>query len=113
MHRSLEFGSILGILALLAAFVLALPGVKAVRAEDGPAPFASDDGPQCNPMAPEAEVARGAASMQQLQAWMAAQSAAQGGPGAPVVLNTRGYNYASGSDADRIAAEAERLRSAR
>lgn len=115
MRKSLDFGSIVGILALLATFVLALPGVKAVSAEDVQAPLVSGDGPQCNPVAPEAEVAQGAASMQQLQARLAAQIAAQGGPGAdaPVVLNTRGYNYASGSDADRIAAEVERLRSER
>lgn len=113
MRKSLDFGSIVGVLALLASFVLALPGVKAVSAEDMPAPLVSGDGPQCNPEGPEVTVARGAASMQELQARLAAQIAAQGGPGegAPVILNTRGYNYASGSDMDRIAAEAERLRS--
>jgi hypothetical protein len=115
MRRPLDFGSIVGILALLASFVLALPGVKAVRAEDSQAPLVSGDGPQCHSVAPEAQVAQGAASMQQLQARLAAQIAAQGGPGegTPVILNTRGYNYAPGSDTDRIAAEAERVRSER
>jgi hypothetical protein len=53
--------------------------------------------------------------MQQLQARLAAQIAAQGGPGegTPVMLNTRGYNYAHDGDTDRIAAEAERVRSER
>ncbi len=115
MRSSLDFRSIVGILALLASFVLALPGVKAVSAEDLREPLASDDGPQCNPVGPEAEVAQAGASIQELQARLAAQIAAQGGPGAetPILLNNRGYNYASGHDTDRIAAEAERLRSER
>ena len=110
MPKPLDFRSILGILALLAAFVLALPGVKAVSAEDVQAPVASGDGPQCHADAPEVAVSQCAATMQQLQARLAAQIAAQGGPGAdaPVILNTRGYNYASGSDTDRIVGEADR-----
>jgi hypothetical protein len=115
MRKPLDFKSIVGILALLAAFVLALPGVKAVSAEDVQTPVASGDGPQCHPDAPQVAVSQGGATMQQLQARLAAQLAAQGGPSAdaPVVLNTRGYNYASGSDTDRIVAEAERLRTER
>jgi hypothetical protein len=100
-----------GVLALLAAFLLALPGVKAVRAESGQAPVASGDGAQCQQNAPEASVVQSGATAQELQARIAAQIAAQAGPGeAPVVLNTRGYNYASGrSQLEQIAADAERL----
>jgi len=115
MRSSLDFKRTCGLLALLATFVLALPGVKAVRAEDRRTPLASSDGPQCHPADPEAEVVQTGATMQQLQARIVAQIAAQGGSGegAPILLNNRGYNYGSGNDADRIAADAERLRSQR
>ncbi len=86
-----------------------------MRAEDRRAPVASSDGPQCNTASPEAEIAQTGATVQQLQARIAAQIAAQGGPGAdaPILLNNRGYNYGSGNDLDRIAADALRLRSER
>jgi hypothetical protein len=110
MRSSLDFRTMGGILALLATFLLAGPGVKAVRAEDRRAPIASSDGPQCNPVGPEAQVVQAGSATQQLQARLAAQLAAQAQPGeAPVVLNTRGYNYQAGSDLDRIAGDLERL----
>jgi hypothetical protein len=100
-----------GILALLASFLLAGPGVKAVRAEDRRAPISTSDGPQCNPGTPEAQVVQAGSATQQLQAQIAAQIAAQAPPGegAPVVLNTRGYNYQAGRDLDRISEDLERL----
>ena len=113
MRSSLDFKTIGGILALLVTFLLALPGVKAVRAEDRRAPLASSDGPQCNPAAPEHEVAQAGATMQELQARIASQIAAQGGTGEnmPILLNNRGYNYGPGNDPERIAADALRIRS--
>jgi hypothetical protein len=115
MRSSLDFKTTGGILALLVTFLLALPGVKAVRAEDSRAPLASSDGPQCNPADPEHEVAQAGATMQQLQAQIAAQIAAQGGAGenVPILLNNRGYNYGRGDDPERIPADALRLRSER
>jgi hypothetical protein len=111
MRSPLDFRTMGGILALLASFLLAGPGVKAVRAEDRRAPIASSDGPQCNPGDPEARVVQAGSATQQLQARVAAQIAAQAPPGedAPVVLNTRGYNYQPGSDLDRISGDLERL----
>lgn len=111
MRSSLDWKSFGGILALLATFVLALPGVKAVRAEDRRAPIASNDGPQCNPVGPEAVIAQSGASIAELQARIAAQVAAEGGAGAdaPILLNNRGYNYGSGNDLNRIAADIDRL----
>jgi hypothetical protein len=115
MRSSLDLKSACGLLALLVTFVLALPGVKAVRAEDQRAGASSSDGPQCSSTAPEAEVAADGASMQQLQERIVAQIAAQGGAGedTPILLNNRGYNYGAGHDLDRIAADAVRLRSER
>jgi hypothetical protein len=111
MRSSLDFKTIAGILALLVTFVLALPGVKAVRAEDHQAAATSSDGPQCNNDGPEAEIAKSGASIEQIQAQILAQLAAQGGsdPNAPILLNNRGYNYNAGIPADRIAGEAQRL----
>ena len=115
MRSPLDFKRACGLFALLATFVLALPGVEAVRAEDRQAPLASSDGPQCHAGDPEAEVVQTGASMQQLQAQIMAQIAAKAGPSAdaPILLNNRGYNYGAGNDAARIAADAERLRSQR
>ena len=115
MRSSLDCKRTCGLLALLAAFVLALPGVKAVRAEDRQTPLASSDGPQCNSESPEADITQAGATMEQLQARLLEQIAAQGGSGegAPILLNNRGYNYGPGRDLDRIAADAERLRSQR
>ena len=111
MRSPLDFRTMGGILALLASFLLAGPGVKAVRAEDRRAPVASSDGPQCNPGDPEARVVQAGSATQQLQARVAAQIAAQAPPGEgePVVLNTRGYNYQPGSDLERISGDLERL----
>ena len=111
MRSSLDFRTMGGILALLATFLLAVPGVKAVRAEDRRVPIATSDGPQCNPDSPEAQAVQAGSNVQQLQARVAAQIAAQAKPGedAPVVLNTRGYNYHAGSELDRIAGDLERL----
>jgi hypothetical protein len=115
MRSSLDLKTIAGLLALLATFVLALPGVKAVRAEDWNEPIVSGDGPQCNPVTLEDEMAHSGAAMQQLQAKLAAQAAAEAGkgPNAPILLNNRGYNYGPGRDLDQIAAEAVLLRSER
>jgi len=113
MRSPLDLKTTCGILALLVTFLLALPGVKAVRAEDRQAPLASSDGAQCNSGSPELAVTQSTASMQELQARIAAQIAAEGGTGkdAPILLNTRGYNYGPGNNPDRIAADALRLRS--
>jgi hypothetical protein len=110
MRSPLDFRTMGGILALLATFLLAVPGVKVVRAEDRRTSIPSSDGPQCNPGAPEAQVVQAGSVTQQLQARLAAQLAAQAQPGeAPVVLNTRGYNYQAGRDLDRISEDLERL----
>jgi hypothetical protein len=95
MRSSLGFKSIGGLLALLVTFVLALPGVKAVRAEGQLAAPSSSDGPQCSPSDPKASIAHSGASMDQLQARIEAQVAARGGSaeGMPILLNNRGYNY--------------------
>jgi hypothetical protein len=112
MRSSLDWKSFGGILALLVTFALALPGVKAVRAEDHQAPIAGNDGPHCNATTPEFEIAQAGATIAQLQEQIAAQIAAQGGPSAntPILLNNRGYNYGRGTDLERIAADAERFR---
>jgi hypothetical protein len=114
MRSPIGFGSFAGMLALLAAFVLALPGVKAVRAEEQRAPLASQDGPACNAPSPEVQAVQAAATAEQIQAELIARLAAQGSGGAdaPILLNGRGYNYGSGAanDLRRIAIEAERSR---
>jgi hypothetical protein len=98
--RSFNVRTLTGTCALLATFVLALPGVKAVRAEGGEAPLASKDGPTCNQQGPEAEVAQSGVAMEQIRQ----QIAAQLGPDADsriVVLNNRGYNYGPANSLDR------------
>jgi hypothetical protein len=112
MRSWLDLKTACGLLALLATLVLALPGVKAVRAENLAAGPASSDGPQCNPEAPEAKIAQQEVDMRALQARLEARVAAQGGKDAnmPILLNNRGYNYGPGRDLDRIAAEAILLR---
>lgn len=111
MRSSLDYKTLGGLLALLATFVLALPGVKAVRAEERQTPFAGNDGPSCNQLGPEAGAMQAGASMQEIQARILAQVAAQGGSpdDAPILLNGRGYNYGSRNDLERIAAQAQRL----
>jgi hypothetical protein len=111
MRTSLDSKTLGGLLFLLAAFALALPGVKAVRAEEPQAPLAAGDGPSCNQLGPEAGAVQAGASMQEVQARILAQIAAQEGSAKdqPVLLNGRGYNYASGSDVERIAAQARQL----
>jgi len=113
MRSSLDVKTACGLLALLATLVLALPGVKAVRAEPLRNRIATSDGPQCNNAAPEVEIAQSAASAEQIQAQIAAQLAAQAGSGedVPILLNNRGYNYGSGRNLDEIAAQAILLRS--
>ena len=68
MRSSLDWKTLGGIVALLVTFLLALPGVKAVRAEGPRAPIASNDGPQCNAASPELEIAQAGATIAQLQA---------------------------------------------
>ena len=111
MRSSLDWKAFGGIFALLVTFLLALPGVKAVRAEGLRAPIASSDGPQCNSPSPELEIGQAGATLSQVQQQIAAQIAAQGGPAAdaPILLNNRGYNYGSGRDLDRIVGDALRL----
>jgi hypothetical protein len=114
MRSSLGWKSLSGMLALLATFVLALPGVKVVRAEEPRSPVASHDGPTCNDASPEATALRADQTVQQLQAQILARIAAEGGSpeGTPILLNGRGYNYGSGNDLERIAADAQRLQGA-
>lgn len=110
--RSFDVKTWIGTAALLATFLLALPGVKAVRAEDRADPLASGDGPTCSQSVPEASLSQASVTMEQLRA----QIAAQLGPGADpriVVLNNRGYNYGSANALDRGALDLERLKAER
>jgi len=97
-----------GSLALLATFVLALPGVKVVRAEEPRTPLASNDGPTCN-QGPEADLAQAGPALEQIRKQIAAQID-PAASGKIIVLNNRGYNYASGSPLDRETVDLERLR---
>jgi hypothetical protein len=109
MRSSLGFKSFGGLLALLATFVLALPGVKAVRAEGQMTRASSSDGDQCNPGVSQAKIPPAGANVDQIEAQVAARG---GSPeGMPILLNNRGYNYGPGRDLDQIAAEAILLRS--
>jgi hypothetical protein len=110
--RSFDWKSLVGSCALLATFVLALPGVKAVRAEQDGMPLVSNDGPTCSQPAPEAQLAQSSAALEVIRQ----QIAAQFGPGANdqiVVLNNRGYNYGPASSLERSAIDLERLRAER
>jgi hypothetical protein len=111
MRPLLDIRTIGGMLAVLAALLLATPGVKAVRAEERKPPLASSEGPACNPTDPEMQALQAGANLQQIQAGLLARIAAEGGSPAemPILLNGRGYNYSSRSDLERIAAEAQRL----
>ena len=109
MRSPIDCKTLVGGLALLATFVLALPGVKAVRAGDPEWPLASSDGPTCNAPSPEADMAHGAAALEQIRQQVAAQidpSLA----GEIVVLNGRGYNYGPASSLERATLDLERLR---
>ena len=110
MRSPFDCKTLVGSLALLATFVLALPGVKAVRAEERRTPVASNDGPTCNQQGPEAEVANAGEALEQIRNQIAAQIDPSAS-GRIIVLNNRGYNYASGSPLDRTAIDLERLRS--
>jgi hypothetical protein len=110
--RSFDWKSLAGSCALLATFVLAVPGVQAVRAEPGGMPLVSNDGPTCSQPAPEAQLAQSGAALELIRQ----QIAAQVGPGASdqiVVLNNRGYNYGPANSLDRAAIDLERLRAER
>ena len=107
--RSLDWKLLIGGGALLATFVLALPGVKAVRAEGSGTPLASGDGPTCSQSSPEAELAQAGAVTQPLRQ----QIVLQIGPAADgqvVMLNNRGYNYGPGDSPDRETVDRERPR---
>jgi hypothetical protein len=109
MRSPFDWKLMVGSLALLATFVLALPGVKAVRADEPHAPLASNDGPTCNQQGPEADLENAAPALEQIRK----QIAAQMDPSAAdriIVLNNRGYNYATGSQLDRETIDLERLR---
>ena len=97
-----------GSLALLATFVLALPGVTAVRADEPRTPLASNDGPTCN-QGPEADLAQAGPAVEQIRKQIAAQMD-PADAGRIIVLNNRGYNYATGSQPDGASIDLERLR---
>ena len=109
MRMPFDWKTLVGSLALLATFVLALPGVKAVRAEDRRIPLASNDGPTCNQQGPEAEVADAGVALEQIRRQIAAQID-PAVAGQIVVLNNRGYNYGSGNSLERTSIDLERLR---
>ena len=113
MRSSLDFKTMGGVLALLATFLLAVPGVKAVRAEDRRAPIASSDGPQCNPGGPEAQVVqrrqRPCRSSRRGSRPRSPRRHSAGEGATSSCSNTRGYNYQAERDLDRIAADLERL----
>jgi hypothetical protein len=97
-----------GSLALLATFVLALPGVKVVRAAEPRMPVASNDGPTCN-QGPEADLANAGPALEQIRKQIAAQMD-PADAGRIVVLNNRGYNYVTGNQIDGESIDLERLR---
>jgi hypothetical protein len=98
-----------GSLALLVTFALSLPGVKAVRAAEPQAPLAGNDGPTCNQQGPEGDLAQAAPTIEQIRKQIAAQMD-PADAGRIVVLNNRGYNYATGSQLEREAVDLERQR---
>ena len=107
--RTFDWKTLIGSAALLATFVLALPGVKAVRAEGSGMPLAAGDGPTCSQPSPDAQIAQSGVAMDQLRQ----QIAAQLGPDADgqiVMLNNRGYNYGPANSLERAAIDLERLR---
>ena len=110
--RSYDVKTWIGGIALFATFLLALPGVKAVRAEDRSDPFATSDGPACSQPGPEAALASSGVAMEQLRA----QIEAQLGPDADsriIVLNNRGYNYGPSNSLERASLGLERLNAER
>lgn len=109
MRSSFDWKTLIGSLALLATFLLALPGVKAVRAEERGASFAGNDGPTCNQQDPEADLAHAEVALEQIREQIAAQID-PAAAGEIVVLNNRGYNYATGSSLERATLDLERLR---
>ena len=109
MRSSFDCKTLVGSLALLATFVLALPGVKAVRADDHGTPLASSDGPTCSAPGPEARLANADAALEQIRRQVAAQVDPAAGGGI-IVLNNRGYNYGPANSLDRAALDLERLR---
>jgi len=109
MRSLFDWKTLAGSLALLATFVLALPGVKAVRAEERRIPLASNDGPTCSEQGPEADVAQAGVALEQIRNQIAAQID-PASAGRIVVLNNRGYNYGSGNSLERASIDLERLR---
>jgi hypothetical protein len=91
--RSLDWKTMVGGIALLATFLLAVPGVKAVRAEASSSAV-SGDGPVCSQQDPEKH-AMNSIELEQARARAMARIAAQAGSpkDAPVALNGRGYSY--------------------
>jgi hypothetical protein len=108
MRSPFDSKTLVGSFALLATFVLALPGVKTVRADEQKLPLASNDGPSCSQQGPEAALERAGPAMEQIRAQIAAQID-PATSGRIIVLNNRGYNYASGSTLDRTSIDLERL----
>ena len=109
MRLPFDWKTLVGSLALLATFVLALPGVKAVRAEERRVPLASNDGPTCSQEGPEADLAQAGPALEQIRNQIAAQID-PASAGQIIVLNNRGYNYGSGNSLERASSDLERLR---
>jgi uncharacterized protein (DUF1501 family) len=114
--RRFDWKTLIGSGALLATFVLALPGVKAVRAEESGMPLApasaalaGNDGPTCSQPSAEAQLAQSGAAMEQLRQQIAAQLDPNS-DGQIVMLNNRGYNYGSANPLERATIDLERLR---
>jgi hypothetical protein len=104
-----------GLVLVLTALALSLPGVQVARAGDqtvdsqaefeqflsfssqsSEAPAAAHSGPSCRAGSADATKAKVGALMAQIQREMAARGGAQGeGEVAVTVLNARGYNYGS------------------
>ena len=77
-----------GYLAVVAALALSLPGVRAVRADEGVAVISVnlvDSGPSCDPGF-ESRVSRSA------EVFLGGDSDPSDGPD-PIALNTQGYSY--------------------
>jgi hypothetical protein len=103
--RSLDWKTLLGLLAVAAFVLLASPGVRVARAE----PLASD-GAQCRAGAPSDAAPELSHLLDRLRAEAAARpSLAQRGddPDAFVPLDGRGYNYGAAPGADAAALRRE------
>jgi hypothetical protein len=111
MRSSRVVRNLPGLAALLAAFVLALPGVKAVRAADTAGSASLADGPTCHDTSTAGESTQIPALAEEIRRQIAASAAASGGQ-TPILLNNRGYNYGPGNSLERTALDLERIRAA-